>query len=136
MSFKAVIFDCFGVLAVKSQAGFTSNQSLLALVERSLRPQFQLAVLSNTSQRQLERLLTQEQLSLFDELVLSAEAGMTKPDERIYWLTTNRLGLLPEDCLFVDDSAVNCAVANRLGMATIVYESLEQFEAELAKLVK
>jgi putative hydrolase of the HAD superfamily len=40
---------------------------------------------------------------LFDVTVFSSLAGVIKPDPRIYLLATERLGVRPEDCLYVGD---------------------------------
>lgn len=39
----------------------------------------------------------------FDEVVLSADVGMKKPDPRIFRLTLDRLGVEPADAIFVGD---------------------------------
>ena len=56
---------------------------------------------------------------LFDVVVDSSQVGLRKPDPRIYLLTCQRLGLAPEDCLFVDDLLCNVDAASELGMTTI-----------------
>ena len=56
---------------------------------------------------------------LFDAWVISGEEGMRKPDERIYALGAERVGLRPEDCVFVDDIPGNLKPARALGMATV-----------------
>lgn len=40
---------------------------------------------------------------LFDAAVFSVLAGVKKPDPRIYLLTCERLGVQPQDCLYVGD---------------------------------
>ena len=40
---------------------------------------------------------------LIDEAVFSCDVGLRKPDPRIYRLATERLGVRPEDCLFIGD---------------------------------
>lgn len=52
---------------------------------------------------------------LFDGCVISAEAGLIKPDPAIYAHLTERFGLEPAGCLFVDDMAVNVAAARAAG---------------------
>lgn len=41
--------------------------------------------------------------ALMDELVLSCQVGLVKPEKAIYQLAANRLGLNAEDCLFTGD---------------------------------
>ena len=55
----------------------------------------------------------------FDEVVLSADAGVRKPDPAIFRLVLDRLGVTAEECLFVDDSEENLAAAQRLGFSSL-----------------
>ncbi len=56
---------------------------------------------------------------LFDVVVDSSVVGLRKPDPRIYELTCERLGLRPEECIFVDDLECNVDAAAALGMETV-----------------
>lgn len=40
---------------------------------------------------------------LIDVAIFSPEVGITKPDSRIYMLACERLGVMPEECLYVGD---------------------------------
>ncbi len=57
----------------------------------------------------------------FDDLVISGEVGLRKPDPAIYRLAAERLAVAPEDCVFVDDLERNVEVARELGMIGIVH---------------
>ena len=46
---------------------------------------------------------------------------MRKPDTAIYQLAAQRLGLDPEECIFVDDRPVNLEPAAEIGMRTVLY---------------
>jgi len=55
-----------------------------------------------------------------DEVVLSCAVGLRKPDPAIYLLTCERLGVTPEECLFVGDGANDeLAGAERVGMHAV-----------------
>lgn len=73
---------------------------------------------------------------LFDVTVISGEVGLGKPDEEIYLLTARRMNLKPEECVFVDDLAVNVRGAARAGMVGVHHRStrstLEELETLLA----
>jgi putative hydrolase of the HAD superfamily len=56
---------------------------------------------------------------LFDVVVDSSAVGLRKPDPRIYELTCSRLGLQPEECIFVDDLECNIDAAAALGMEVV-----------------
>jgi epoxide hydrolase-like predicted phosphatase len=56
---------------------------------------------------------------LFDDLVLSGQVGLRKPDPAIYRLAADRLGVALEACVFVDDLERNVEVATELGMVGV-----------------
>jgi putative hydrolase of the HAD superfamily len=56
----------------------------------------------------------------FDETVFSCEVGILKPDPRIYELCCERLGVRPEESLFVGDGANHeLPGAERVGMTAV-----------------
>lgn len=71
--------------------------------------------------------------SLFDEIVVSGEVGLVKPDTRIFERMLRKIGRRPEECLFIDDSAANIEAAASMGFATIRFESPAQLREELDK---
>lgn len=56
---------------------------------------------------------------LFDEVVISAEVKLHKPQPEIYLLAAEGLGVEPGACLFVDDLQENCEGAEAVGMTAI-----------------
>ena len=61
-------------------------------------------------------------IELFDVVVDSCEEGIRKPDPEIYRRCAERLGRVPEECLFLDDSADNVRGAEATGMRGIVVD--------------
>jgi epoxide hydrolase-like predicted phosphatase len=55
----------------------------------------------------------------FDLFISSAQEGVCKPDARIYRRACERLGLVPDQCLFMDDAEKNIIGARQIGMQTI-----------------
>ena len=56
---------------------------------------------------------------LFDEVVISGEVGLRKPQPEIYLLAAGRLGVETSQCVFVDDFKVNADGATAVGMLGI-----------------
>ena len=73
---------------------------------------------------------------LFDDVVISCEVGMRKPEERIFALAAGRLGLEPAQCVFVDDVEGNIIAAQALGFGTVHHRDPEVTRAELAGLLR
>jgi epoxide hydrolase-like predicted phosphatase len=57
--------------------------------------------------------------ALFDVAIISGEVGMHKPQEEIYRLTVEKLGVEPSECVFIDDLRENCEAAEAIGMTAI-----------------
>ena len=75
---------------------------------------------------------------IFELIVDSAFVGMRKPEREIYELTVERLGgVTPAECIFIDDTDVNCDAARELGMSAVNFKSNEhaigEIEEALAK---
>ena len=74
-------------------------------------------------------------LMTFDELVLSGDVGLVKPDAEIFELLIGRCGLDVGRTVFIDDSIANVATAARLGFATIHFnEKTTDLGVELLRL--
>ena len=74
-------------------------------------------------------------MTLFDAVIESSKAGVRKPDPRIYLMMCETLGVVPDDCIYLDDLGVNCKPAAQLGMKAIKVQSEAQALAELSALV-
>ena len=71
---------------------------------------------------------------LFDTAVISAEVGLHKPQPEIYRLAAERLGVAPEECIFVDDLRENCEGAEAVGMTAVRHRSASETIGRLTKL--
>ncbi|GAB2493523.1 HAD family hydrolase [Nocardiopsis aegyptia] len=71
----------------------------------------------------------------FDTVVISGEVGMRKPEERIYLHTCERLGLAPEDCVFIDDLEHNVRTAEALGMTGILHTDTASTQRALERFL-
>jgi putative hydrolase of the HAD superfamily len=71
---------------------------------------------------------------LFNEIVISADVGLHKPQPEIYRLAAERLAVEPAECLFVDDLRENCEGAEAVGMTAILHRDADETVARLAKL--
>jgi 2-haloacid dehalogenase len=72
--------------------------------------------------------------NLLEDIVLSGEVGLIKPEPAIFELTLQRIGRPAHECLFIDDGPANVAQARKMGFATIHFHSPEQMEEELREM--
>ncbi len=66
-------------------------------------------------------LRAEESFDRFDAAVFSNEEGIKKPGSEAFLLALERMGLSPEEVLFVDDHPKNIAAAQRLGFKTHLF---------------
>jgi epoxide hydrolase-like predicted phosphatase len=113
--------------------GEVLNQELLDFFQ-SQRPHLKMAALSNAWTGVGEALESKFTLSqYFDVLVFSSDAGLAKPDTRIYQLVLHRLKLHPEEIIFLDDNISNVDAASLIGMNSIHFRDNAQAIAAMKK---
>ncbi len=76
-----------------------------------------------------------EVMARFDVIVESSKVGIRKPEPRFYEIACERLGVAPDECVFLDDLGINLKPAAQMGMATIKVTSAKQAIAELVELL-
>jgi 2-haloacid dehalogenase len=67
----------------------------------------------------------------FDDIVISGEVRLAKPDPAIFYLLLERIGRPAEECLLIDDAEHNIIAARKLGFQTIQFHSSLQLRQEL-----
>ena len=116
--------------------GMYHRNELLLRKIADYKQDYKVGLLSNVSSDLLYTLFTSDELAtLFDVVILSSDVGMVKPSAGIYLLTASRLGVLPEECIMIDDMERNAVGAKEAGMQGIVYTSEHQLYEELETLL-
>ena len=117
------------------RADHVRNEPLVAYV-RSLHPQYKVGLLSNVGRGVMSQLFSsEEQRELFDVVVLSSDVGMVKPQPEIYQLVAKQLGVSSEECLMIDDLAVNIDGAEAVGMKGVVFTTTENATAVIQTML-
>ena len=75
------------------------------------------------------------EFKIFEEIIISAEVGMAKPDSSIFVHACDQIGVAASNAVFVDDMVENVDAAIDLGMHGILFENTEQTLTDLNKLV-
>jgi putative hydrolase of the HAD superfamily len=76
-------------------------------------------LLSNNTLDLYDALAAFELDQLFDAVVISAEIGLMKPDPAAYQAVLERLGVAPQQAIFVDDFPANVDGARAVGMEAV-----------------
>lgn len=70
----------------------------------------------------------------FEDIVVSGEVKLIKPDPAIFQLALDRFGINPEETLFIDDNIKNVETAISLGFQTLHIKEALQLENQLIEL--
>ena len=74
-------------------------------------------------------------LDAFQEVVISGDEGLHKPEPEIYHLGAKRIGIGPERCVFVDDLRENVRGAEDVGMVAVLHRDTDATLARLEELL-
>ena len=71
-------------------------------------------------------------LDLFEDIIVSGEVGVGKPDPEIFEILQERIGHALVDCLFIDDSPTNIKAAGEAGLDAILFTDTGHLREDLA----
>ncbi len=108
------------------------EEAMLDLIRQLRRAGIRTGMLSNSWGGDYPRQLFPE---LFDAVVISAEVGMRKPEQRIFLLAAERLGLTPAECVFIDDIEANITAAQQVGLTGVLHQDPRETARRVAELV-
>lgn len=127
------VIEDFGLLLFEA---LDPNPGMLDLIREVRRDGYRTALLTNNVREweaKWRSMLPVDEL--FEAVVDSAFVGCRKPDPRIYRLTLERVGLEPDQCIFIDDMEINVSAANDLGMHGVHFRETAQARAEVHSLL-
>ena len=113
-------------------AGLEPDEEMIAAVEAARRAGIPTGLISNSWGTGIYERAPME---IFDATVISGEVGLHKPEPEIYRLGAERIGVLPEDCVFVDDLRENVAGAEAVGMTAVLHRGAGTTIPELERLL-
>ena len=106
---------------------------------KKLKQHYRLAALTTISKEWLDYKREKYNLDEYFEVIISSGySGLIKPHDEIYELAAKelkeKLGVNPEECLFVDDAKSNLLPAEKLGIKTVLFTKQAELEKELKEL--
>ena len=123
-------------LATAAADMFTLNASLLPVIAALERARMPLGILSNTCDIHWQHLLGLRWSILpgrFQQIVLSYEAGVSKPERGIYELAAQRAGVAPAQIFFCDDLPEHVAAARAAGWDAELFTSAAALAGQLGR---
>ncbi len=112
---------------------YAPKQEMFALASYLKVQGYKVGLLSNTELPAVD-FFHQQRYDMFDVTVFSCVEGTAKPEGKIYEIALERLGVQPDEAVFIDDRADFIDGAKRLGIHTILFSDPEQVKRDLASL--
>ena len=104
---------------------FTPIPFIIDLIRR-LNSRYRLALLTNTGEWDYEYIIkTSPVYALFDVVVLSYKVKIKKPNQKIYYITLDRLRLEPNECLYIDDRREFIQASSLMNIKGIQYQTAD-----------
>ena len=128
---KAIIFDFFGVV----EQQMLPNRPLLDYIRVEIKPKYKIGIISNALGDILYEILLEEDLKLFDDIVISHRVGVAKPESAIYYFALKNLGVRADETVFIDDIEDFCEAARAVGIRAIHYQDFQQMKTDLESLL-
>ena len=99
------------------------SDGVIDFIEK-VKDKYKLAIISNDSSRWSKFLREKFDINrYFDVISISGDLKIQKPDEQIFLLTIEKLGVNAEDCIYVDDRTGNLDAAKKVGMNPVLLNS-------------
>ena len=116
-----------------SQVALISSE-MAEVIERLHQAGYIVSLMSNTHAIHAKSNLLKGFYDYFDNLFLSNEIGLIKPDMAKYKYVLKKLDTKPKKCVFIDDKIRNLVPARELGFIVIRFKSFEKFQEQLNDL--
>jgi len=110
------------------------NPAMIAWIPRIKAAGFRLGILSNMGFGVLDYMRPRfPWLAQFDYLTFSCDLGIVKPDPAIYLHTVKKLGVAPDQALFIDNLETNITGAQAVGLHAALFQNVEQLQKDLSR---
>lgn len=99
------------------------NKEIVALLDCLKDKNLKLAVASSGSMDKIDKVLDQNELRKYFDVILSGDAfDQSKPHPEIYFTTADKMNTSANKCIVIEDSNYGIEAAKRAGMFTIAKE--------------
>lgn len=107
------------------------DTSVVALIKK-LKESYKVALLTNYSHEILDKIFERNNLTgLFDKVIVSSTHGKVKPNKDFFETALEIMQVDASEVVFIDDSAINVAGAQKVGILSFLYTTFDKLEQDL-----
>lgn len=109
------------------------NEDVVEIIKK-LNKNYRVFLFSNFVSELIKKLLENHKITeLFDEIIISSEYKMRKPDPEFFKLLHRTSGVKKEEILFIDDRKDNIGGARIFGIKSILFTNTKKLESDLRR---
>lgn len=110
------------------------NYELLDFIKELKSFGYKTALLSNNSSKLNSTLKVAKIDVLFDVILISGDVGCMKPSVEIFQILCDKLGIIPEELIFVDDFEKNFINAKKIGFNPVLFKNNNDLKNKFKEL--
>jgi putative hydrolase of the HAD superfamily len=112
------------------------NEPMLRLAS-AIKDKYKIGIITDNKKDRIAVLRKKYELDrIFDSIIISAEIGCGKDDEKIFYKAAESLGVSLKECVFIDNQSKNLVVPARIGYKTVFYDHEKNDIAALIKALR
>ena len=124
-------------IAIQADCFHHLHEEIIPMISELKEKGTKIGLISNCFSEEAKLIHESELYPFFDVVCLSYEEGIMKPEKEIFYRCMNRLGVQPEECLYVGDGgSQELETARGLGMQAVqaVWYRCEKGEGRMAAI--
>ncbi len=110
------------------------NEQIILLIEKLKANGYKVGLLSNNDIRAAHRFRDTKLIDYFDAVVVSADVGCSKPDPKIFKIFIEKLGVIPGELIYIDDTERSLSTAKEVGYTPILFTNYDALLQDLSNL--
>ena len=95
---------------------------------------YKLGIVSNATIEGGQKIKDSEVAQYFDEILISSEVRMMKPQKEMFEMIINKLGIKAEEFIFIDDAEKSLEKAPEIGFTPILFRDAADLKNRLTEL--
>lgn len=105
--------------------------SAVVVLAQELSNRYSIGLLSNASSTLRPILLALDLDKLFDNIFISSEMNLSKPQPEIFHAVLGSTNMTPDQIVFIDDKAANVIAAQNMGITSFIYAGVSGLRQQL-----
>lgn len=108
-----------------------ADQEVINIIKK-LKKHYKIILFSNNCGDNLRLLMKKQKIySLFDEIIISSDHRLVKPDPKFYELILSIGRIDASEAIFIDDSQVNIDTGNNFGIKSLLFTNPQKLKQDL-----